>query len=1091
MQISVRDKGDTKINDLVDFLIVSEIPYPKPELASGQLKDDLAAFYDDLAHSLARYCTGLRFWDQLDDRMRRDVDRYFIKEVPMLALAGYEASVRRLASDVREFEIWLNHLSARGIRDAIREEGKTSSDRMDKLLDGQKQASQNFEDLQLFLQRVAPGLQTPHAPSSDLLSRIESTTLLSLTPPDVTRLTADSGASIPPLSRLYVESPFKVVSARGRAGVSKEDWWATIATRRDIDEFFGAYLTSMPGAFSSPLLVLGHPGSGKSSLTRVLASRLPLSRYVPIRVELRRVTPTLGIEAQIEEGMSVLLGRSTTWSEFKKATDLTPVIFLDGLDELIQASDEKQADYLEQVQLFQQRELPTGGAYVIVTSRTVVADQARIPPDSLVLKIEDFGQPEISTFIRTWNEFNQEYFADAGVLPLPEVLPEDVAQLAGQPLLLLLLALLDSENNALQRDMTTRTKASTYRQILTTFVGREVLKHQPGVNDLEADIAVQSELLRLSYIALGMFNRGVQMVSAKEVSDDLSALASDSGVAETVDSAHRLLARFFFVHQAQSKSPEGLQQAYEFLHSTFGEYLVAHLAHEVLTDVYKDMDRISRSRFASAHSADQWASMLFAFQPLSQRTQILEFFAELSAERPAPKEMSDALVMLAFSRLEAGGEDMSLQAAYRPAEATPASRLATYTCNLLLLACALRHEDEDRSAKPHASVPRTQIWDSLAHLWKSQLEPSAWAQLCQVLWARSSAPLYSVSPGDVHVGLEFLTPAHTSEYHLTPISEQPGGMITSLTMVWKDISSDRQSRQLLSADTISRSRNLVSDEVSVYFTAFRDFPVLFDTADLLAHLQNPRLKAVPDELVERALISLLDEPLSSGWVLAHLKTILASQLVHQFARETVERLVEAPSLEELDLDLTAAVIDFLAGGGMGADSVRQLRSYLGRPDPNSFYSENAAFAVRVATALAGGGIHITEYPQLRNWGQLVSRVSLSRLFEDDAEAPIQAVSMARKNRLQNWATSKGVLEASDLPGSVIRRMPIEDALFLIRCGALDPKSGLEKVTRFSRSWVIAHEGTGGRCYMLAESIRATSEHRGITLDAAIDTLSKN
>ena len=40
----------------------------------------------------------------------------------------------------------------------------------------------------------------------------------------------------------------------------------------------------------SPLLILGHPGSGKSLLTRVYAARLQYPRYTVVRVE--PATPT-------------------------------------------------------------------------------------------------------------------------------------------------------------------------------------------------------------------------------------------------------------------------------------------------------------------------------------------------------------------------------------------------------------------------------------------------------------------------------------------------------------------------------------------------------------------------------------------------------------------------------------------------------------------------------------------------------------------------------------------------------------------------------------------------------------------------------
>ncbi|NVM96168.1 AAA family ATPase, partial [Arthrobacter wenxiniae] len=849
LQVAVRDKAGAKLGNLVEYLLNTEIPYPKPELAFGEIDNQLVIFYEQVAASLSLYCKGLRFWDDLDDRERRSVEYYIEQAAPKTALVLYKEGLRKLANEVHEFEIWLNEFTTRGIQVSFQTQGEATLGKLDAVIAAQHEASQQFEEFRRYLQRVAPETKDTTEGAYDLIRMIESVNQIALTPPDVARMRGDSGASIPRLSELYIEPPFKVVTGRSQINVSREDWWTTIDPRHDIDDFFGAYLTTSPTAFTSPLLVLGHPGSGKSSLTRVLADRLSNTSFVAIRVELRRVTPSQAIEVQIEEGLHSLLGRATTWKDFRQATHLTPVVFLDGLDELIQASDEKQTDYLEQVQLFQQRELSSGGVYVIVTSRTVVADQTRIPPDSIVLKIDDFGDSEISSFVDKWNTLNREYFDKSGVRPLPAKLPVEVAQLAGQPLLLLLLALLDSDSNALQSDLSTRTKASTYRQILVTFIRRELLKHQPKMDDDEVANEIQSELLRLSYIALGMFNRGVQMVSARQVSVDLAALSNQSDVGNAGDSVQKVLGRFFFVHQAQSKSPDGLQTAYEFLHSTFGEYLVAHLAYEVVKEVQHEAERMAHARFSVASNVDQWASTLFAFQALSQRTQILEFFAELAAESAVQMDISLLLVGLAISRLNAGGDDMAMQVPYHPIEATISSRLSTYTCNLILLACCMTRKNEGDSDGMRNFVSIRQQWDTLVYFWQSQMEPSAWAQLNQVLWARSCAPLPPELQVDhaLEIGLEFLTPASGSNNHLTHVSQCRIVSPDSLRIILADTLAEDEARRLVTGDIVFGAKSVVGENLRVHFVVFQDIHFVFDTEDLLAELQNPRRKTVPTE----------------------------------------------------------------------------------------------------------------------------------------------------------------------------------------------------------------------------------------------------
>ena len=91
-----------------------------------------------------------------------------------------------------------------------------------------------------------------------------------------------------------------------------------------------------------------------------------------------------------------------------------------------------------------------------------------------------------------------------------------------------------------------------------------------------------------------MFNRRSQWVSEADLDADLSMLLGasrdirqPSGLQTPLTSAQPAIGRFFFVHESQA-TRDGLRlQTYEFLHATFGEFLVARLVFHVLTDVLK------------------------------------------------------------------------------------------------------------------------------------------------------------------------------------------------------------------------------------------------------------------------------------------------------------------------------------------------------------------------------------------------------------------------------------------------------------------------------------------------------------------------
>ena len=146
-------------------------------------------------------------------------------------------------------------------------------------------------------------------------------------------------------------------------------------------------------------MLLGQPGSGKSVLTKVLAARLPAGEFLTVRVVLREVPSDTDLQSQIEHAVRDATRENLTWPDLvATAGDALPVVILDGFDELLQATGVSQSDYLEKIVLFQEREAIHGHpAAVIVTSRTAVADRARIPPGGAVsVRLEPFSDEKVT-----------------------------------------------------------------------------------------------------------------------------------------------------------------------------------------------------------------------------------------------------------------------------------------------------------------------------------------------------------------------------------------------------------------------------------------------------------------------------------------------------------------------------------------------------------------------------------------------------------------------------------------------------------------------------------------------------------------------
>jgi hypothetical protein len=75
-----------------------------------------------------------------------------------------------------------------------------------------------------------------------------------------------------------------------------------------------------------PLIILGHPGAGKSLLTEVLAARLPSEAFTTIRVPLRAVNPDAPIHQQVEKTVEGLVKEHPSWGELCRASDTTKVV---------------------------------------------------------------------------------------------------------------------------------------------------------------------------------------------------------------------------------------------------------------------------------------------------------------------------------------------------------------------------------------------------------------------------------------------------------------------------------------------------------------------------------------------------------------------------------------------------------------------------------------------------------------------------------------------------------------------------------------------------------------------------------------------
>jgi hypothetical protein len=696
---------------IVKALLDSSVPIPDPQCPYEETLGMLRDFWGTAYLRVTRFIEGLTNWKNLEQNDRKELG-VRLQDVRVDAELKYEENYRRLAAEVPEFAIWANLTDHQATRATVERYGSDLRGR----LAGLPMGLQGIEEILAWASGQADADRTRTELARRYKAAIESSVLSGADAPD--------GVLLPTLESMYVNPRCRVAFIGQDALPANEHWWESTARIGDAQRVLTGLLTS-PRVADSPLVILGQPGAGKSVLVKMLCARLiDGGGFLPIPVELRSVPADASVQTQIEQAIRNLTGREARWPELAEASDNFPVVLLDGFDELLQATGANRTDYLEQVAEFQRREYELGRPLaVIVTSRTVVADRVRFPDGSAALRLEPLDDPQVESWLRVWNNANAAGFAVRGVQPLPVETVLAHRELARQPLLLLMLALYDARANALQETSTKLSRTELYEQLLYDFTSRELRKHHPHLDFEDEKREVAGELRRLAVAAFAMFNRHTQAVTETDLNRDMSVLMpvlpdrEHTGFCKPLTTAQLLIGRFFFIHESRAVRDSDMtrEHGYEFLHATFGEFLVAWLTIATLKDLAEERAFNAR-RVSGPHVDDSFLWAILSFAALTGRDSVVEFADGLlrrlsTAERAAAHEVvTDLLRHALFPQPRRSFEN------YQPELRRVAYRHAAYSCNLAVLAVLSAY-----------NAVSTDGWDP--GLWWSQLTATEWRGL--------------------------------------------------------------------------------------------------------------------------------------------------------------------------------------------------------------------------------------------------------------------------------------------------------------------------------------------------------------------------
>jgi hypothetical protein len=757
------DKAKTDLGDI-------GIPAPHPGHSTKDSEQFRRQLYDQMAKGLVQYIT-----ESADIVANKNIQLSKIKyrleqELPDKACAAYEAQYLILAQDFPEFFVWA---TLHEHREVVR----TSTE----LLRQVTLVSEAVASLDLGFTKLAAAVAQGPAQlklDSSSESAVVSESLHRIYDSEIKKAIIDDpydrdqpGPTLryPLKETIFVPQAYRIAHYLGpQVRLEDEGEWTRRPTNEDLGPFIVRYLQSVY-SIEAPILVLGHPGSGKSLLTEMIAARLAYPAYTVIRVELRDIDPDAEVQTQIQDQIYKDTGRSVNWADFAdQLRDNPPLIILDGYDELLQASGKVFADYLERVHKFQQREAIQGRPVrIMITSRITLIDKARIPAGSTVLRLLDFDVPRQRIWIEEWNRCNDAYLSQANVSPFSLTHTSKVASLAAQPLLLLMLALYDSADNQLSRRPNID-QTLLYYSLLQRFITRERSKGVEGQEFLALDESTRSSLVdqdmqRLGIAALGMFNRQSVSIRQKELSEDVAFFGAEretvGGLGTRLTQGDLLLGSFFFIHESKARTSvqqtnEGIgPSAFEFLHNTFGEFLAADFILRRVLDETAALSLMAKNNQLRSMLdqrlqaiSEEWFSC-FIHTPMHTRPVILRMMKEWAVHQLSQRgftrtELLQSLDMIVLAQLKTiltGPAVLGLgspgKSPYRPLPLL--GHLSIYSLNLILLRITLSEgvfylNEQDLGDEYGAS----RAWDRLTYLWRSWHSLESLVGVAAVMTAR-------------------------------------------------------------------------------------------------------------------------------------------------------------------------------------------------------------------------------------------------------------------------------------------------------------------------------------------------------------------
>jgi hypothetical protein len=389
-------------------------PHPTETLTEQCQRQE--KIWKQMSQGFLEFVQKLAFWENADEKKQASL-LAGLEKIEEEAAKRFEAQYFELARKFEDFAVWSNLQAHNGTKtligelsDYVRQHAKLSTATVQSIDVGFIELRQAVLSIPKTL-GVEQATEIADSFNKHYQARINEPIIedKDIGDEEAPRL------SFPKVCDAFVPQAFRVLRQEGKSRrLEDEATWNALLRRSDLGAFLLSYLSS-PYSTETPLLILGHPGSGKSLLTTILSAQLMSKQFTAIRVPLREVNADADIQAQIEEFIKRISGVGfDSWIKLRSLfKNCPPVLILDGYDELLQASGQVFASYIMEAKRFQQHQAEQGWPVrIIITSRLTLIDKAAVPVGSTIVRLLEFDQYQRECWSTIWNKANAGYFRD-------------------------------------------------------------------------------------------------------------------------------------------------------------------------------------------------------------------------------------------------------------------------------------------------------------------------------------------------------------------------------------------------------------------------------------------------------------------------------------------------------------------------------------------------------------------------------------------------------------------------------------------------------------------------------------------------------